>query len=49
MAKTPNFEQAFIDLMDLEGWDTPHRVRGDSGGLTVYGIAKEYNPDLYEN
>lgn len=49
MARSPSFDRAFHDLMDLEGWDTPHRVRGDSGGLTVYGIAKNYNPEMYED
>jgi len=43
----PNFERAFRDLMDLEGHGTPHEVEGDSGGLTAWGIARNYNPHMF--
>ena len=49
MPRKPNFQRAFADLMDLEGWGNAHQVEGDSGGLTVYGIARNYNPEMYED
>lgn len=45
----PDFETAFRQLMDLEGWGVVHEVEGDPGGLTVYGIARNRHPEMYRD
>jgi hypothetical protein len=39
-----NFERAFDILMDLEGCTSDHP--SDKGGLTKYGIAQNYHPEI---
>jgi lysozyme family protein len=40
------FDDAFISLMNLEGWDTITNDPKDSGGLTKYGISQKAFPNV---
>ncbi len=40
-----DFKSAYIETMGDEGGFKLHNVRGDSGGETFAGIAKNYHPD----
>ena len=41
-----NFDDAFTRTMEFEGGDRVHRVPGDPGGLTKYGISQRAFPGL---
>ncbi len=40
-----DFNKAYLKTMKLEGGAVLHKVKGDKGGLTFGGIAKNYHPD----
>lgn len=43
------FDKAWDLLMELEGGGVLHEVRGDPGGRTVWGIAENRHPDMFED
>lgn len=42
----PTFDEAFDRAMAIEGFDNLHRVTGDPGGLTKWGISQRAFPNL---
>jgi len=44
-----DFDTAFAFLMVLEGGGTLHKLQGDPGGRTIWGISEEYHPDWWKN
>ncbi len=40
--------RAFTRLMDLEGGGVMHKVTGDPGGRTVWGIAENRHPRMFQ-
>lgn len=43
------FAGAWAFLQELEGGGLLHKVQGDPGGRTVWGIAENMHPDIWEN
>lgn len=44
-----DFEPAWVLLMDLEGGDLMHKVQGDPGGRTRFGIAENRHPQMWND
>ncbi len=41
------FLKVFTAVMDIEGGGAVHKVTGDPGGRTAWGIAETFHPDLF--